>query len=590
MAVEISGNTASLNRALTESNNRLNQLSKNVSTTAKGLIAGFGLYEIGSGIIRVTSEFQKFEAVLTNTLGDQSKAQKALRDIEAFAAQTPFQVNEVTAAYVRWANQGLDPTIDRMGKLGDIASSLGAGFEQTAEAFKDLMVGQTKRIEEVGISATQMNGKIQLSFKGVNIEIEKNAEGVQKALDIYSQLNGVLGTSDAISKTLGGRISNLKDSWDLLLKTLGEANSGVLYTTVNILTRLVQGLAYTGVQLKLLKGGVQSLTTIEFEKLFNFGETDSLKKIKDVVKEINDLNSNTFFKNIEENKKRFIDLLVKEGETQEVSLQIWTRYVDLRLRAANDEDDAIQKKREAVKIAKDEVKVVKELNNELAKFTDKEMAGEQAIGLGSKAGFFDLIQTASQKKIDENILGEQAIGLGSEVGFFNIIEGVKTLDGELKILNGTLDNQSDKVLDNQMKWVNFGLNVGNAISGIISADKDLRTSLKKTAAIILQQNAQIIASELAKAFSKQLSSGDPYTAPARATAVLAIGIGVVAGLLGKDWKKNKSNTSGASSSGRVSMSGAQNSTQVNGVIRGQDIYISNQNYFKYNRSTSFIGG
>ena len=55
----------------------------------------------------------------------------------------------------------------------NLFASLGAGFEQTAEAFKDLAVGQTKRIEEIGISAQQANGKIQLSFKGVNIEVEK---------------------------------------------------------------------------------------------------------------------------------------------------------------------------------------------------------------------------------------------------------------------------------------------------------------------------------------------------------------------------------------------------------------------------------
>lgn len=213
---------------LSKTNGILNTWGNQVKGIATTAIASFAFVDVGKQMIEVTAQFQKFGAILGNTLGSDSQAQKALKEIRQFAIETPFEVAEVTAAYVRWANMGLTPTIDRMKKLGDIASSLGAGFEQTAEAFKDLMVGQTKRIEEIGISAQQSNGKIQLSFKGVNVEIEKNAEGVQKALDIYSQLNGVLGTSDAVAKTLGGRISALSDAWKNLLLTFGNESGSLM--------------------------------------------------------------------------------------------------------------------------------------------------------------------------------------------------------------------------------------------------------------------------------------------------------------------------------------------------------------------------
>lgn len=248
VGVKISANVANFLSGINQATNSLkgfeNKLKNTFSPTgALGqALAGFSLYQVGSEIINTTSQFERFEAVLTNTLGDNSKAKQALNNISEFAATTPFQVEEITAAYVRWANMGLDPTIDRMRKIGDVAASTGAGFEQTAEAFKDLMVGQTKRIEEVGISAQQANGKIQLSFKGLNIEIEKNAQGVQRALDIYSQMNGVLGTQEELSKRLGGKISNLKDSWTLLMNELGQNNKGVLMDTVQLLGLLVNSL------------------------------------------------------------------------------------------------------------------------------------------------------------------------------------------------------------------------------------------------------------------------------------------------------------------------------------------------------------
>lgn len=228
---------------LIKTNGILDSWGKNVNRMVASYLSFQALKTVGQDMIKVTATFQKFGALLTNTLGSSSESAKALSEIRKFAVETPFEIEEITAAYVRWANMGLDPTIERMRKIGDVASSLGAGFEQTAEAFKDLMVGQTKRIEEVGISATQTNGKIQLSFKGVKLEIDKTADGVQQALDVFSQLNGVLGTSDSIAKTLGGQISNLSDAWNNFLLSIGNNSSGTLSTVVITLTNLLNGLS-----------------------------------------------------------------------------------------------------------------------------------------------------------------------------------------------------------------------------------------------------------------------------------------------------------------------------------------------------------
>lgn len=240
MQVLISAQTKGLNTALAQSSTAFKSFETSL-TKANTLLTSFGI-GLGAGVvaniagevIKVTAEFQKFGSVLANTLGSDSAAQAALAEIRVFAQETPFEVSEITAAYVRWANQGLNPTIDKMSKLGDISSSLGAGFEQTAEAFKDLLVGQTKRIEEIGISAQQSNGKIQLSFKGVNLEIDKTVEGVEEALNVFSALQGVQGTSAQVAETLGGRISNLKDAYSNLLLTVGTANGSILKDTVDI--------------------------------------------------------------------------------------------------------------------------------------------------------------------------------------------------------------------------------------------------------------------------------------------------------------------------------------------------------------------
>lgn len=242
MAVEIVANTASFARGLEAASNQAKKFQNQIKLVGGAVLGAIAFKEIAGEVIRITAQFEKFGAVLQNALGSRSAAQQALRSISKFAAKTPFEVGEITAAYVRWTNQGLKPSIEKMTMLGDVATALGAGFEQTAEAFKDLAVGQTRRLEEVGISAVQSNGKIQLSFKGVNLEIEKNADGVNKALAVYSKLPGVLGTSAAVSQTLGGKISNLQDNLTILANTIGTSSGGLIGGFIDFANSALGGL------------------------------------------------------------------------------------------------------------------------------------------------------------------------------------------------------------------------------------------------------------------------------------------------------------------------------------------------------------
>jgi len=102
----------------------------------RSIAATIGLAVIAKQIFDVTAEFQKLAAVLTNTLGSRSLAQAALNDIKTFASQTPFSVQELTASFVKLANQGFKPTLVELRKLGDIASSQGKSFDQLTEASK----------------------------------------------------------------------------------------------------------------------------------------------------------------------------------------------------------------------------------------------------------------------------------------------------------------------------------------------------------------------------------------------------------------------------------------------------------------------
>ncbi|QMU30136.1 hypothetical protein [Adhaeribacter radiodurans] len=214
----------------------------------KGALAGAAAYfsidaikGFLGGIVDTTAEFQKFDAVLTNTLGSSSVAQTALNTIKDVAATTPFSVAELTESFVKLANQGVVLAKDEIISLGDLASSTGKSFDQLAEAALDAMNGENERLKEFGIKA-QKNGETTIfTFKGVRTEVENNAEAINKYLISLGKVDGVAGSMEAISGTIGGQLSNLGDTIDELFLTIGNATSDFISGAISAFASFVKG-------------------------------------------------------------------------------------------------------------------------------------------------------------------------------------------------------------------------------------------------------------------------------------------------------------------------------------------------------------
>jgi hypothetical protein len=213
-------------------------VSKLTIAAAATFIAG-KVIDIGSEVIKTTSEFQKFEAVLTNTLGSNSAAQVAIAKIVDFASKTPFSVNELTESFVKLANQGFVPTTKQLRQLGDLASSTGKSFDQLTEALIDAQTGEFERLKEFGIRASKEGDKVRFTFKGVQTQVDFTNASIQKYILGLGDLQGVSGSMAAISTTLGGKISNLGDSYDQLLLSLGALTGGPINFLIDELADLV---------------------------------------------------------------------------------------------------------------------------------------------------------------------------------------------------------------------------------------------------------------------------------------------------------------------------------------------------------------
>jgi len=240
---EDSGDQA--NESFKKTENKAGQFGKAMSSL-KGIIgaafAADAIIGFGKNIINTTAEFQKMEAVLTNTLGSKSAAQVAMNRIVDFASKTPFEVAELTDAFVKLSNRGFVPTVEQMRSLGDIASSTGKSFDQLTEAALDAMTGEFERLKEFGIRASAEGDRVQFTFKGVTTEVEKTDSAIKDYILSLGDAEGVTGAMAAISETTGGKISNLGDNFTQLYKALGDSSSGLIAGILDVSNAFVNHL------------------------------------------------------------------------------------------------------------------------------------------------------------------------------------------------------------------------------------------------------------------------------------------------------------------------------------------------------------
>lgn len=198
-----------------------------------------GIVTFGQKILETRAQFQKFEAVLTNTLGSESEAADVLQRIQVIAAKTPFSVAQLTESYVKLANQGFKPTNEELIKLGDLAASQGKDFDQLTEAIIDAQTGEFERLKEFGIRASKEGDKVKFTFKGVETQTKFTNDAIRDYIIGLGDLKGVSGGMAAISETLEGKISNLGDAFDTFFNNLGKNSQGVMSFVLGQLADMV---------------------------------------------------------------------------------------------------------------------------------------------------------------------------------------------------------------------------------------------------------------------------------------------------------------------------------------------------------------
>ncbi len=207
---------------------------------AAGAAVATGFSVLGYSVLGTAAKFETYAATLETIEGSTQGAATALQWVKDFAKTTPYEVDELTASFVKLRSYGLDPMDGTMTVLGDTAAGMGKSINQVVEALADATTFQFERLRELGIVASQAGDQVTFSWtengKSMTKTIKKTSAEVTKFLnETWGKKFG--GAMIRQSKTWTGMLSNLGDSWtDFQLRI---ADAGFFDTVKNKLGDLM---------------------------------------------------------------------------------------------------------------------------------------------------------------------------------------------------------------------------------------------------------------------------------------------------------------------------------------------------------------
>lgn len=232
------------------------------SKMAKGAAAvgvAFSAQQFVQDIVRVRGEFQKLEVAFNTMLGSEEKATALLSELTRIAAVTPFGLQEVAGGAKQLLAYGVasEKVGDSLVMLGDIAAGLsiplndlvylyGTTMTQGRMFTMDLRQFQGRGIpladelaKQFGVTKDRVADLVTAGRVGF--------EDMHKALVALTSEGGKFGgLMEAQSRTIGGQISNIEDSIDVMFNNIGKSQEGMINTALTGVSLLVENYEKVG--------------------------------------------------------------------------------------------------------------------------------------------------------------------------------------------------------------------------------------------------------------------------------------------------------------------------------------------------------
>lgn len=256
------------NQALTEAGVKSQQLAtrhRNLMDTSgqlsRQLALLFSVSQIEgyiSKLAKVRGEFELQQRSLQAILQNKSQADQIFNKTVQLAVKSPFQIKELVTFTKQLAAYRIesDKLYDTTKRLADVSAGLGVDMGRLILAYGQVKAAaylrgtEVRQFTEAGIN---MYGELQKLFKTrdqadyttaqiVDMISKRKVtfEDVEQVFENLTSKEGIFYNMQEIqAETLQGKISNLKDSIDVMLNSIGKANEDTLKGAIDTVKVLI---------------------------------------------------------------------------------------------------------------------------------------------------------------------------------------------------------------------------------------------------------------------------------------------------------------------------------------------------------------
>lgn len=265
---QINSAIAKHNQALTEAGVKSQQLvtrHRNLMDTAgqlsRQLALVFSVSQIEgyiSKLANVRGEFELQQRSLEAILQNKAQADQIFNKTVQLAVKSPFQIKELVTFTKQLAAYRIesDKLYDTTKRLADVSAGLGVDMGRLILAYGQVKAAaylrgtEVRQFTEAGIN---MYGELQKLFKTrdqadyttaqiVDMISKRKVtfEDVEQVFENLTSKEGIFYNMQEIqAETLQGKISNLKDSIDVMLNSIGKANEDTLKGSIDSIKVLI---------------------------------------------------------------------------------------------------------------------------------------------------------------------------------------------------------------------------------------------------------------------------------------------------------------------------------------------------------------
>jgi hypothetical protein len=207
--------------------------------TATGILYAIGLVvDFGKKLIDVTGTSEKYQNQFTRIFeGNKDVAKGYLSSLQNIADTTNYTFDTLADNVSKLASRGIIPTKKELLGLGDVANFINKDFEQLNEAILD--ANNSERWKELGFTVKTEGNKMTLAYGDFSKTVDTTVAGAYEAIQGFSELGKVQGSTAEAGATLSGRMSTLEDTFAGLFRTIGQGNNGVLNSALDWINKLV---------------------------------------------------------------------------------------------------------------------------------------------------------------------------------------------------------------------------------------------------------------------------------------------------------------------------------------------------------------